>query len=256
MPNPNQTPQEKQRAARAAALAALSQPAKDAAAAKVARMALALRNVALAAAALRTLPGGGAAADSLEKMLDRAVNKGGRFYVEAGKLRRTTPPPAPPEVGFGFLLSVAPWAMRAVGPAVQAARVGIGRFGPALATNLRTAVGWASGKIGPVLAAVKANPAFSKATALAGKALTAASLLLGIGGAVKAVSPKTAAEVESTAVATIRAARRRGGAIARKTATAVEKGIDAAAAAPSQISSGLKWGAAATALAVLAAKFL
>lgn len=247
MPNrPKPTPAQEQ------ALALLAAPSRAAKQAEVARTALALKNLATAAAALRAIPGAGAAADSIERALNAAVNKGGRFYVKAGKLHRTTPPkPKNPEVGFAWLLSVAPWAMRAIGPAVQAARVGIGRFGPALAANLGTAVGWVGGKIGPVLSAVKNSPAFAKAAQVASKALSAAGVLLGLQGAAKLVMPSTAAAVETTATAAVQAARRGGGRVARRAAAAAESAAQAVTEAPKAVSTAVKWGAAAALAAII-----
>ncbi len=219
----------------------------------MARTALALRNLAIAAEAMRRLPGGGAAADGILAILDRAVNKGGKFFLKNGKLERTLPPP---QVGWAFLVSVAPWAMRGVGAAVTAARVGIGRFGPALIGNLRTGAAFVASKVGPLLAKAKENPAFQRVAGLAGKALTAASVLLGLQGAAKIVMPGTAAAVDSAAAAAVRKGRRGAAQAADKAADVATKAADAAAAAPAALTDGLKWGAAAIAAAVLLPKLL
>ena len=253
---PNQQPQP-QRQAAAAAVRALQGPVteaqKAAARAKVARTALALRNLAIAAEAMRRLPGGGAAADGLLAILDRAVNKGGKFFIKNGKLERTLPPP---QVGWAFLVSVAPWAMRGVGAAVTAARVGIGRFGPALIGNLKTGAAFVASKVGPLLAKAKENPAFQRVAGLAGKALTAASVLLGLQGAARLVMPGAAAEVEQAAAAAVRKARRGAAQSADKAAEVAKKAADAAAAAPAALTDGLKWAAAAAAALVIIPKLL
>lgn len=231
----------------------VSEAKKAAIRAKVAQTALALRNLAIAAEAMRRLPGGGAAADGLLAILDRAVNKGGQFFIKNGKLERTLPKP---QVGWAFLISVAPWAMRSVGAAVSAARVGIGRFGPALVSNLRTGAAFVSSKVGPLLAKARENPAFQKVAGLAGKALTAAGILLGIQGAAKIVAPKAAAAVEDAAAAAVRKARRGASKAADKAANLANKAADAAAAIPDAASTALKWGAAAAAALVLLPKLL
>ena len=254
---PNQQQPQLQRQAAAAAVRALQGPVteaqKAAARAKVARTALALRNLAIAAEAMRRLPGGGAAADGLLAILDRAVNKGGQFYIQNGKLERTLPPP---QVGWAFLVSVAPWAMRGVGAAVTAARVGIGRFGPALVGNLRTGAAFVASKVGPLLAKAKENPAFQRVAGLAGKALTAAGVLLGLQGAAKIVMPGAAAEVEQAAAAAVRKARRGAAQAADKAGNLANRAADAAAAIPEAASSALKWGAAAAAALLILPKLL
>jgi hypothetical protein len=231
--------------------ALLNQPNLDAKTAKVAKTALTLRQLATAAAALRQIPGGGKAADGILTILDRAVNKGGKFYVSDGKLKRTTPPQPPREVVgvWPWLVAVAPWAMRGIGPAVTAARVGLGRFGGAIVANLRTATTFLGSKIAPILARVKNSPAFQKVASLASKALTAAAVLLGLQGAAKLVMPGAAKAADDAAAAAIRKARR-----------AAAKTADAAAAVPEKVAdwagSAFKWGAVGLGLLFVVPKLL
>lgn len=167
---------------------------KTARAAEIAQTAMGLRSLAIAANALRQLPGGGAAADTLLRALDASVNKGGKIAVKEGKLVRKKPnlkADGSVEVGFvGAILSVAPWAMRAVGPAVAAARSGLAKFGPALVGNVATAASWVAGKVAPLLEKAKAIPGVAAAASLAKKAFGVASAALGVGTVIAAVTPK------------------------------------------------------------------
>lgn len=164
-----------------ATLDILTEPQRQAQTMKIARTALALRQLATAAAALQKLPGGGKAADGLLQILDGAVNRGGRLHVRDGKLRRTTP--AGLIAGDSFLMQVAPWAMTKIGNAVQAARVGLGRFGAALDDNLRTGAQYAADKIRPLLDRLQTVPGLGAAVDVARSALRATGKLLGVGPA-------------------------------------------------------------------------
>lgn len=253
MPNPN--PQPTSPANQAAAI--LNNANRQAAQAKIARTALALRQLATAAAALRQVPGGGAAADTLLKVLDTAINKGGRIYTKNGKLARTTPPP---QVGWAFLLSVAPWAMRGIAPAVSAARVGLARFGPALAANLGTGLRFVGPKVATLLDKAKGLPLVGTAASLAKKALLAASVLLGIQAVAKVVAPDTAKMVDAAAARAVQAVRKKGGQYGRATAKAIESTaqavVDLPAKAAESLTSGVKWAAAAAAAAFILPKLL
>lgn len=203
MPNlrqPNQRPQPRQpnqarRSPIQATLDILDQPTRQAQTAKTARLALALRQLATAAAALQRLPGGGKAADALHKILDSAVNKGGTFYTDKkGQLARTTPPTVT-GLGDSWLVQVAPWAMSNITSAVQAARVAVGRFGDNVKANLATATSYAAGKIAPLLDQLKDVPGLGQMTGLVRQAVNSAGALLGV--TAKAVPVK---EYEAKAV--------------------------------------------------------
>lgn len=213
--------------------------------------------LATAAAALRQLPGGGALADTLLRTLDAAVNKGGKIHTKNGKLYRTKPPAdAQPKVGMAWMVSVAPWAMRAAAGAAQAAKLGLTRFGGTLVTNLRAGAGYIGSKAATLIAKAKENPAFQKVASLAGKALTAASVLLGLQAAAKVVAPNAAKAADDAAAAAIRKVRRGSAKVANKAADAAAALPDAAAKAAGGISTGLKWGAGLAAAALLAKLFL
>lgn len=183
-----------QRQARQATLDVLDAPAQQIQTNKTARLALALRQLATAAAALQRLPNGGKAADALHKILDTAVNKGGRFHVKNGKLARTTPP-AVTGLGDSWLVQVAPWALTSVTKAVQAARVGLGRFGDGLHDNLKTATAYAAGKIAPLLDKMADVPGFGQAAGLVRQAMNNAGALLGV-----TASTRPAREFQAVAV--------------------------------------------------------
>lgn len=205
MPKPPQNrrpPQNRQPPTAAqAAQQVLNQPAQAAKTAQIAKMALTLRQLATAAAALRQLPGGGLAADGLLAILDKAVNSGGKFHVLAGKLQRTTPPKRNEAlVGANWLLRVAPWAMGNIGTAVQAARVGLARFGADLPANLSTAASYVAGKIKGLVDKAVNLPAITGAAAIVRKAMNAAGHLLGIGGPA-AAEPAQAAPAAASAAA-------------------------------------------------------
>lgn len=203
--------------------------------AKAARVATGLRSLAIAAEALRRIPGGGALADGLLKALDASVNKGGKLYQDdKGQLRRTKPPAT---VGWAFLLSIAPWAMRAIGPAVQAARVGLGRFGPALVRNLGTAASFVGGKAKALLSKAAALPGVSKVAGLAKKALTAASIALGF----SAVLPQTRAKVDAVATKAVAKVARGGNKVVDAVTAVPEAALDVA----KKGGDWLKWGALA-----------
>jgi hypothetical protein len=222
----------------------------------IVQTATSLQNLATAAAALRLLPGGGELADTLARVLNTAVNKGGTIKTKNGKLVRSLPPKdATPKVGAAWLVTIAPWAMRAAGAAATAARVGLGRFGGALVGNLRAGAGYVASKAGQLIAAAKNNPTFAKVASIAGKALTAASVLLGIQAAAKVVMPGTAKAVDDAAAAAVRKVRRGGSVAVRKAADAAAAIPEAAANAADRVTSGLKW-AAVLAAALAAAKFL
>lgn len=192
---------------------------------EIAKTAMGLRSLAIAAEALRKLPGGGAAADTLLRSLDAAVNKGGKIAVKAGKLVRKKPElkaTGQVEVGwFGAVLTVAPFAMRAIGPAVAAAKSGLAKFGPALAANLTTAARFVASKVGPLLSKATALPGMAAAANLAKKALKVAGVALGV-GTVAAVSTAKGREA-------LAEGGRRAMAIARQGTIAVAKGAEASA---------------------------
>lgn len=222
----------------------------------IVQTATSLQNLSTAAAALRLLPGGGELADTLARVLDTAVNKGGTVKTKNGKLVRTLPPKdAQPRVGAAWLVTIAPWAMRAAGAAATAAKVGLGRFGGALVSNLRAGAGYVAGKAGQLIAAAKNNPTFAKVAGIAGKALTAASVLLGLQSVAKVVAPGTAKAVDEAAAAAVRKVRRGGAVAVRKAADAAAAIPAAASSAADKVTGGIKW-AAILAAALVAAKFL
>lgn len=153
----------------------LDAPKRAAQQARIAKAALILRQLAIAAAALATVPDAGSLADSVHRALDAAVNRGGRIRLKGGKLYRTTPPP-PATVGADFLPQVAPAAMRKVENAVYAARLALGRFGENLGPNLATTAHYAAAKAATTQ---PQTPAAKAALALAQKALGNARTLLG-----------------------------------------------------------------------------
>ena len=165
------------------------QAKREAQKAEVARMSLALRAMATAADRLRAIPGGGPAADGILATLDAMINKGGRLYVNetTGRLVRQSPPP---QVGWAWLLSVAPWAMRGISAAATAAKVGLARFGPGLIRNARTAMGFVTTKVGGLLAKAAKLPGVSSVVGLAKRALGIAGTALGISSLVSAVTPE------------------------------------------------------------------
>lgn len=221
---------------------------RQAQAAKVARVALGLRALAVAAERLRAIPGGGAAADTLLRSLDAMVNRGGKLYADANKLKRTAPPP---QVGWAFLVSIAPWALRGVGAAVTAARVGLSRFGPGLVANARTAASFVAGKVGPLLAKAKNIPGVATVAALAVKAFKVAGLALGIGSAAAALTPGGRSKLKEGGRRAFKAVKegRPGAALAEGAAGVVD---GAATSAATVAPKWLPWAAGA----LLAAKVL
>lgn len=185
---------------------AAAQAKAQAKAAATAKTAMALRALALTAEELRKLPGGGEAADTLLRSLDAAVNKGGEIAVKDNKLVRKKPKP---EVGFIFpaLLTVAPYAMRAIGPAIAAARAGLSRFGPALLANARTAAAFVSTKVGNLLSAAKASPLYASVASKVKKGLLVAGAALGIGVGAAALTEKGRAKLKEGARRAYRIAR-------------------------------------------------
>ena len=184
--------------ATAVVTAAANTAQANAKAAQVAKTAMGLRALAVTAEALRQLPGGGEAADTLLRSLDAAVNKGGQIAVTDGKLVRKKPKP---EVGFAFpaIMTVAPFAMRAIGPAVAAARAGLARFGPALLANARTAASFVAGKVGGLLEKAKSIPGYEKVAGLVKKGLVVAGAALGIGTAAAAMTSAGRAKLKEGA---------------------------------------------------------
>jgi len=199
---------------------------------------------------MRRIPGGGATADALDRVLDRAINKGGRFYVQSGKLKRQGPAPI---VGvWPAVAAVAPWALRAVGPAVTAARVGLGRFGGALVANLRTGASFIANKAGPLIEKAKNLPGMATAAKVAGAALTAAGVFLGL----RQVAPETAKQVDDAAAAAVRKTRSAAAATARRARQVATQAVDAAASIPSALSTGVKWAAGLALAAIVLPKVL
>lgn len=223
----------------------------------VQQTATSLQYLATAAEALRRLPGGGALADTMLRSLNVAVNKGGKIKQKNGKLYASRPPEsAQPKVGAAWLVSVAPWAMRAAAGAAQAAKLGLQRFGGSMVANLRTAGSYAASKAASLIARAKDSPAFAKVASIAGKALTAASVLLGIQSVAKVVAPATAKAADEAAAAAVRKVRRGASRGATATARAVQAIPAAAEKAADGVSTGLKWGAAVVAALALAKLFL
>lgn len=246
-------------ASEAAASAAIqrAQLKKDRLKPVVQQTATALQYMATAAEALRRLPGGGALADTMLRALDTTVNKGGKIHTKNGKLYRTKPPAdAKPKVGMAWMVAVAPWAMRAAAGAAQAAKLGLSRFGGAMVNNLRAGAGYIGSKAASLIARAKDNPAFAKIAGLAGKALTAASVLLGIQAAAKVVAPNAAKAADDAAAAAIRKVRRGTAKVANRAADAAAAIPNAAAKAADAIPTGLKWGAGLAAAALMAKLFL
>lgn len=220
----------------------LNEANQAAATSQVAKTALILRQLALAAKAMGQLPNGGAAADGLRNILDTAINRGGRLYIHNGKqLKRTSPPVSKNAmVGWAWLLRIAPWAMEAIPAAVQAARVGLSRFGAsALLGNLKTATAFMIERIGIILSALKNIPGMATLCSFVMKALNAAAILLGLQGVAKVVAPNTAKAVDNAAAAAVNASKD----AAAKAAHAAGRAVDKVAELPGQIGTGLKWAA-------------
>ena len=207
--------------------AAAQEAKKKAKAAEVARVAMGMRSFAMAADALRRIPGGGALADTLLRSLDVSANKGGTIKRKGNALVREKPKP---EVGFlpilaQVALTVAPYAMKFVGPAVTAARNGLAKFGPAIVSNLSAAGSFIASKAGPLLAKAAAIPGVAAVAAFAKKALTTAGVALGIGTAAAAVTESGRAKLKEGLKRAYRIARTGTEAVAQgAAATASEAG--------------------------------
>jgi hypothetical protein len=203
---------------------------RHARATEIAKTAMGLRSLAIAAEALRKLPGGGAAADTLLRSLDAAVNKGGKIAVKGRNLVRKKPnlkPDGSVEVGFwGAVLTVAPYAMRAIGPAIAAAKSGLAKFGPALVSNVATAASWVGSKVAPLLDKAKGIPGVAAAATLAKKALAVAGAALGVG--------TVAASLTESGRAKLKEGARRAYAIARTGVSTVKQGAAASASEAAQ----------------------
>lgn len=152
-------------------------------AAEIARTAMGLRSLALAAAALRKLPGGGALADTLLRSLDASVNKGGKIRVKGNQLVRVKPtmrPDGSVQIGFfDALVSIAPSALAKVGPAIAAAKAGMQRFGSNLNDNVKAAASWVADKATVLLDAAQQVPGIAPSAAFAAKALATAKSVFG-----------------------------------------------------------------------------
>jgi hypothetical protein len=203
---------------------------RHARATEIAQTAMGLRALAIAAESLRKLPGGGAAADTLLRSLDAAVNKGGKIKVKQGKLVRAKPtlqPDGQVQVGwFGAVLTVAPYAMKLVGPAIAAAKSGLAKFGPALVSNVATAASWVASKAAPLLDKAKSIPGVAAAAAMATKAFKVAGAALGIGAATAALTSSGRAKLKEGA--------RRAYQIARTGVVSVKEGAQATATEAAQ----------------------
>jgi hypothetical protein len=210
---------------------AAMQAKQHARATEIARTAMGLRSIAIAAEALRKIPGGGPAADTLLRSLDAAVNKGGKVKVKGGKLVREKPnlrPDGQVEVGFwGAILTVAPYAMKLVGPAIAAAKSGLAKFGPALVSNVATAASWVGGKVAPLLEKAKSIPGVATAAAYATKALKVAGAALGIGTAAAALTSSGRAKLKEGAKRAYNIAKTGVSSVAEGAAASASEAADA-----------------------------